>query len=98
MVLLLALRFVAQPAALVPHIDAPQSTEDRVAVGDDDADAGADDPSDVGDADDDDDDVVLPATIVSRPPPVSAARPMWSILTLADKNAADRLFRPPRHA
>ena len=98
-VLLLALRFVAQPAQLVPHIDAPPPpTEDRIAVGDDDADAGSDDPSDVDDDDDDSDDVILPAAIVSARPPVSAARPMWSILTLADKTAADPLFRPPRHA
>jgi len=98
-VLLLALRFVAQPGPLVPHIDAPPPpTEDRIAVADDDSADGADDPSDVDDDDDDSDDIALPAAIVSTRPPVSAARPMWSILTLADKNAADPLFRPPRHA
>jgi hypothetical protein len=98
-VCVLALRFFAQPGGLVPAIDAPPPTvEDRLAVAGDDCNDRADDPSDVDDDDADSDDAALPAGIVAVIAPPAVAPPSWSILTLADKNAADPLFRPPRHA
>ena len=98
-VCVLALRFFAQPASLVPSADAPPPpVEDRLAVADDANDDSSDDPSDVDDDDDDPDDVALPAAIVSAAPPMTVVRPAWSIRTLTSKNGCDRLFRPPRLA
>lgn len=98
-VCVLLLRFFAQPAPIAPDAAAPPPpAEDRIAVADDGAHDGGDDPSDLDDSDDDPDDVALPAAIATFVPCVAAPPAAWRLLPLTDKDSRDPLFRPPRAA
>lgn len=98
-VCVLLLRFFAQPAPFAPDAAAPPPpAQERIAVADDGASDGGDEPSDFDDSDDDPDDVALPAAIAAIVPCVPAPPAAWRLLPLTDKDSRDPLFRPPRAA